>query len=159
MDSRLVTEGAEIRRRRRCTACGERFTTYEKAEESLPRVVKRDGARTEFDVERVRTGMAKALEKRSAPAPAVEAAIGRIRRRLPRGAGREVTTRQIGEWVMHELRALDHVAYVRFASVHRRFEDVTEFRAVLERLERDSDPEAGGRQLPLISGDRSSDGE
>ena len=152
MDSRLLAEGATVRRRRRCPACRERFTTYEKAEESLPRVVKRDGARTDFDVERVRVGILKALEKRSVPAPAVEAAIGRIRRRLPRGAEREVTTRQLGAWVMNELRALDHVAYVRFASVHRRFEDVTEFRAVLERLERESAPDAadGARQLPLI---------
>ena len=150
-DSRLVADGFQVRRRRKCMDCARRFTTYESVEESRPRVVKRNGERTAFDRERLRAGILKALEKRPVPAGDVEAAIERIVRRLPRGAGREVTSTELGAWVMSELRALDHVAYVRFASVHRRFEDVTEFHDELQRLENEPSREEIERQIPLIS--------
>ena len=140
IDSRLAGDGDQVRRRRECTACGERFTTYEGAELVMPRLVKSDGTREPFDEHKLRNGMLRALEKRPVAMEAVEAAISRIKKRLQAGGEREVPARQLGEWVMAELRELDQVAYVRFASVYRSFEDVSAFREVIEGLERDPRP-------------------
>ena len=149
-DSRVLPGGTEIRRRRRCTACGERFNTRERLEEARPRVVKRSGARVPFDSDRVRAGILRALEKRPVAPATVERVVARIQRRLPYGAGREVSSVEIGRWVMEELRGLDRIAYLRFASVHQRFEEVAEFQAELERLEREPDPVQSRDQLTLL---------
>ncbi len=135
VDSRLASEGDQVRRRRECAECGERFTTYESAELVMPRVVKRDGTRVLFDDMRLRTGLMRALEKRPVATPDVEAALARIRQRIQALGEGEVAASQIGEWVMEELRELDQVAYVRFASVYRSFQDVSAFREVIEGLE------------------------
>ncbi len=153
IDSRLAGEGSQVRRRRECTACGERFTTYETAELVMPRIVKSDGTREPFNEEKLLTGVLRALEKRPVETEAVEAAISRIQRRLQACGEREIPSRQLGEWVMDELRDLDQVAYVRFASVYRSFEDVSEFRDEVERLEQGPTPEQKRQQMPLIPGD------
>ena len=150
VDSRLVGEGDQVRRRRECSACRERFTTYEKAELALPRVVKRDGSRVLFDEERLRAGMLRALEKRPVDSDLVEQAVGRIKRALTAGGEREIHTRLIGEHVMAALGELDQVAFVRFASVYRSFQDVAAFREEAERLEKEPSPEAKRSQIPLL---------
>ncbi len=136
IDSRLGRDGDQVRRRRECSTCGERFTTFETAELLLPRMVKQDGTREPFDEGKLRTGMMRALEKRPVDTDRVESAVHRIVQRLRSLGDREVPTRQLGEWVMEELRELDQVAYVRFASVYRSFEDVSAFREVIDGLER-----------------------
>jgi transcriptional repressor NrdR len=151
VDSRLSGDGDQVRRRRRCTVCRERFTTYETAELNLPRVVKRDGTRVPFDGRKLRSGMLRALEKRPVGTAEIEAAVARINRRLIAGGESEVPSRKIGDLVMDELRALDQVAYVRFASVYRKFEDVRAFREEIERLERQPTPEARRQQLDLLA--------
>ncbi|QTF91838.1 transcriptional regulator NrdR [Halomonas sp. BM-2019] len=133
-DSRLVAEGDQVRRRRQCVACGERFTTYETAELVMPRVIKGDGSREAFDEGKLRAGMLRALEKRPVSAEAIEAAVQRIRQTLRARGEREIHARDIGEEVMHALKRLDQVAYIRFASVYRRFQDIDEFRAEIDRL-------------------------
>ena len=133
-DSRLVAEGAQVRRRRECTACGGRFTTYETAELSLPQVVKRDGVREAFQVEKLRSGLQRALEKRPVSTEALEEALARIQRDLCTRAEREVEARLIGELVMEQLKQLDQVAYIRFASVYRQFKDLEEFKAEIDQL-------------------------
>lgn len=153
IDSRLAGEGEQVRRRRECGGCGERFTTYESAELVMPRVIKRDGTRVLFDDGKLRTGLLRALEKRPVATEAVEAAISRIRQRIRAAGEREVAASAIGEWVMEELRDLDQVAYVRFASVYRSFEDVSAFREVIEGLERMPDAEARQRQIGLLPDD------
>ena len=153
VDSRLVDDGAQVRRRRECVACKERFTTYETAEISMSRIVKNDGTRVPFDERKLRAGILRAIEKRPVASDAVEAAIGRIKRRLIRAGEREVPSRVIGEAVMTTLRGLDPVAYVRFASVYRKFEDVSEFRDEIDRLEHEPSPETRRSQLPLIPDD------
>jgi transcriptional repressor NrdR len=150
IDSRLSGDGDQVRRRRECLMCHERFTTYEGAELSLPRVVKRDGTRVPFDGRKLRSGMMRALEKRPVDMEQIEAAIGRINRKLITSGEREVSSRRIGELVMDELRSLDQVAYVRFASVYRKFEDVNAFREEIERLERQPTPEARRLQMDLL---------
>ena len=135
IDSRLAGEGDQVRRRRECLQCAERFTTYESAELVMPRVVKRDGSREALNDRKLRTGLLRALEKRPVATEAVEAAISRILKRIRLAGEREVAARQIGEWVMAELRELDQVAYVRFASVYRSFQDVSAFREVIDGLE------------------------
>ena len=140
IDSRLAGEGDQVRRRRECLVCAERFTTYESAELNLPRVVKGDGRRVPFDGRKLRVGMMKALEKRPVSTDEVDAAVARITRRLMSSGESEVDSRRIGELVMDELRQLDQVAYVRFASVYRRFEDVRAFREEIERLELQPSP-------------------
>ena len=150
MDSRLVGEGEQVRRRRECTACRERYTTYETAELTLPRVVKQDGTRESFSEGKLRGGMTRALEKRPVDSEAVELAVQRLKRRLTAHGDREVPTRTLGDWVMEELRALDEVAYVRFASVYRSFQDVQEFRDEIERLQQDLPPESRKHQIPLL---------
>jgi len=150
IDSRLLGEGDQIRRRRECMECKARFTTYETAELSLPRVTKSDGRRETFSDEKLRRGVVKALEKRPVAMERVEAALDRIRRRVREGGDREIDSRRIGELVMEELRALDQVAYVRFASVYRSFEDVRAFLEEIERLENDLPPGAREHQLALL---------
>ncbi|SFD65577.1 transcriptional repressor NrdR [Thiohalospira halophila DSM 15071] len=139
VDSRLAQEGDAVRRRRACGECGERFTTFETAELTMPRIVKRDGSRETFDEAKLRAGIQHALEKRPVGADEVEAAVGRITRQLHSRGEREVSADLLGEWVMDELRAMDHVAYVRFASVYRSFEDIRAFRETIDRLERGED--------------------
>ena len=133
-DSRLVAEGDQVRRRRQCLACGERFTTYETAELIMPRIIKGDGSRESFDEDKLRAGMMRSLEKRPVSAERIEAAILRIRQNLRARGEREVAARIVGEQVMEQLKRLDQVAYIRFASVYRRFQDLDEFRAEIERL-------------------------
>ena len=140
IDSRLAREGEQVRRRRECADCGERFTTFELAEITLPRLVKQDGSREPFDERKLRTGILRALEKRPVGTDRIEEALHRIVKRLRASGEREISTRDLGEWVMAELRELDQVAYVRFASVYRSFEDVSAFREVIEGLEKDSRP-------------------
>ncbi len=153
VDSRLSTEGDKVRRRRECTACNERFTTWETAELSLPSVVKRDGRREPFDLAKLRAGMLRALEKRPVPMPRIEDAVNHIRHRLQVRGEQEIPSRELGELVMEELRALDQVAYVRYASVYRSFEDVRDFREEVDRLEREPAPEARARQISLLPGE------
>lgn len=154
IDSRLAHDGDQVRRRRECSACGERFTTYESAVDvALPRVVKRDRSRVLFDPDKLRAGFMRALEKRPVETGAVDAAVDRIERWLRTTSDREVESRRIGDWVMQELRALDQVAYIRFASVYREFSDVAAFRDEIDRLEREPDPEARRQQLSLLGED------
>lgn len=135
VDSRLVGEGDSVRRRRECIECAERFTTYETAELILPRVVKRDGSREPFEEEKLRAGMLRALQKRPVGTDKIESAISHIKHKLRSLGEREVSSNVLGEWLMEALRGMDTVAYVRFASVYRSFEDVEEFRQEIERLE------------------------
>lgn len=135
VDSRLAGEGEQVRRRRQCPACGERFTTHESPELVMPRVVKSDGRRQPFDEDKLRLGLRRALEKRPVSTEALEAALRRVCKRVSGTGEREVAANTVGEYVMEELRELDGVAYVRFASVYRRFEDVGAFREVIEGLE------------------------
>lgn len=135
IDSRLVGEGEQIRRRRECIVCAERFTTFESAELVLPRIIKRDNRRSPFDEEKLRSGMIRALQKRPVGSEQIEAALQRLLRRARSTGEREISSQLLGEWVMEELRALDQVAYVRFASVYRSFEDVKAFHEEIQRLQ------------------------
>jgi len=153
IDSRLASEGTQVRRRRECLSCGERFTTFEQAVLVMPRIVKRDGTREPYNEEKMRAGILRALEKRPVATEQVEAAIERIQHRLHAAGERELSSQQLGEWIMDELRTLDQVAYVRFASVYRSFQDVNAFREEIERLEREPTPEERRDQIPLIPDD------
>jgi len=136
IDSRLVADGGQVRRRRECLSCKERFTTFETAELVMPGVVKQDGTRQPFDEEKLTRGFNKALEKRPVSIEAIERAINNIKARLRSTGERELQAITIGEQVMDELRQLDEVAYVRFASVYRSFQDINEFKEEVERLSR-----------------------
>jgi transcriptional repressor NrdR len=138
IDSRLVSDGTEVRRRRECPGCSDRFTTFESAELVQPHVVKRDGERIPFSETKLRSGMAKALEKRPVQTEDFEAAIAKILRELRATGEREVQSNFIGELVMRALRKLDQVAYVRFASVYLSFQDVNEFHDEVKRLKEDN---------------------
>lgn len=153
IDSRLANDGDQVRRRRECLTCLERVTTYEAAQLVMPRILKRDGTRVAFDEERLRSGMLRALQKRPISIQRIEAAINRIKNRLRASGEREVKSRVIGDWVMDELRGLDHIAYVRFASVYQGFQNVRAFRDEVERLESESGREAQEQQLPLLPDD------
>ncbi len=158
IDSRLAGEGTQIRRRRECLKCEERFTTFETAELLMPQLVKSDNRREPFDEQKLRSGIVKALEKRPVSQEKIEQAIAHISHKL-RGTGeREVPSRMVGEMVMEELRHLDEVAYVRFASVYRSFQDVEAFREEIERLRhhRRKAEKTDDVQLPLLPGDRKS---
>jgi transcriptional repressor NrdR len=135
IDSRLANEGDSVRRRRECLTCSERFTTFETAELVMPRLVKSDGSRVPFDDQKLLQGMLKALEKRPVSLETIEESVSRIKYNLRATGDREVVASRLGEWVMDELKKLDHVAYVRFASVYRSFQDLDEFRKEIERLE------------------------
>ncbi len=141
VDSRLSAEGDAIRRRRMCVECSERFTTYETAELSLPRLIKRDRSRELFDENKLRAGIMRALEKRPVSIDDVDTAVKGITRRLWATGEREVDSRLVGDWVMDALRELDEVAYVRFASVYRSFQDVNAFREEIERMESQTEPD------------------
>ena len=172
-DSRLAGEGRQIRRRRECLKCGERFTTFETAELVMPLVIKGDRGREAFDEGKLRAGMEKALEKRPVPREQIDEAVSRIVHRVRSLGDREVSARAIGELVMEELRHLDEVAYVRFASVYRQFEDVEAFHEEIQRLrsaraqpaahahavparghKRESGRAANRDQLPLLPADQ-----
>ena len=127
VDSRVSEDGSSIRRRRRCGKCERRFTTYERADLMMPTVVKRNGSRMDFDVNRLRASMDLALRKRSVSAQDVDAAVAEITEGLLKGGEREVSTEQLGDLVMAQLKDLDQVAYVRFASVYKSFNDIREF--------------------------------
>lgn len=155
VDSRLAGEGSQVRRRRECMECAERFTTYETVDLIMPRIIKRDGSRSPFDDEKLRSGILRALEKRPVNTDDVEAMIYRVKHRLKAGGEREVESGKIGEWVMEELRQLDQVAYVRFASVYRSFQDVNAFREEIDKLQKDLPPELKERQFNLLPSDES----
>ena len=134
IDSRLVADGDAVRRRRECQACGERFTTFETAELVMPRLIKRDGSREPFDDEKLKVSLIKALEKRPVSVDQIETALNHIKHRLRSTGERELPSLRVGEEVMAELRQLDPVAYVRFASVYRDFQDVSEFTEEIQKL-------------------------
>jgi len=140
IDSRLVAEGESVRRRRECLTCGERFTTFETAELVMPRIVKREGSREPFDENKLRRGLTRALEKRPVSVETIENAITRIMHNLRSTGERELPSRAVGEEVMKELRHLDVVAYVRFASVYRDFQDVSEFQKEIQSLTEEQNP-------------------
>lgn len=152
-DSRLASDGSQVRRRRECTECGERFTTYETAELNLPRVIKSRGNREPFSVEKLYMGFQKALEKRPVSVESIDEAVNRIKRRCLLTGEREVNARLVGDWVMDELKGLDQVAYIRFASVYRRFEDANAFREVADKLEREKPNSDAENQLSLLNDD------
>ncbi len=153
IDSRLASEGNQVRRRRECLTCAERFTTFESAELVMPQIVKRDGSREPYDEQKLRAGMLRALEKRPVDTERVEAAIHGIQRKLRASGEREIKADRLGEWVMHELRNLDEVAYIRFASVYRRFQDMHAFREEIEKLEKEPSAEARRKQISLLPDD------
>ena len=134
IDSRLVGEGNQVRRRRECIVCEERFTTFETPELILPRIIKRDGRISPFDEQKMRSGMLRALEKRPVSSEQLEAVIQRILHKLQASGERDISSRLLGEWVMEELSQLDPVAYVRFASVYRSFQDVNAFHEEIQKL-------------------------
>jgi transcriptional repressor NrdR len=150
IDSRLAGEGRQIRRRRQCMDCNERFTTFESAELVMPRLIKSDNRREPFDEQKMRASMHRALEKRPVSADDFEQALGRLVHKLRTMGEREVPSRLIGDLVMEELRGLDEVAFVRFASVYRSFQDVTEFQDEIRRLQEISDASASREQLSLL---------
>lgn len=150
IDSRLAGEGRQVRRRRECLECHERFTTFESAELVMPRVVKSDSTRQPFDESKLRNSMVRALEKRPVPADEFEQSVGRLVHKLRTMGEREVPSRLVGELAMEELRELDEIAYVRFASVYRSFQDVTEFQEEIKRLQELSDAAASREQMSLL---------
>ena len=156
IDSRLAGEGRQVRRRRECLNCAERFTTFETPELVAPRLVKRDGRREPFDEGKLRTGMARALEKRPVAVEAMEAAIQRIVHRLQTMGEREIPSSRLGDLVMEALRDLDEIAYVRFASVYRSFQDVTEFEEEIQRLQQLARANAARQQMSLLPDDEKS---
>ena len=146
-ETRVSEDGVEIRRRRRCIACSRRFKTVERIELSLPYVVKKNGARLEFDEKRLRARFLLALRKRPVPAEIVDAAVRRVEEQLAASGEREVSTQRIGELVMLELKKLDKVAYIRFASVYRSFQDVAEFQELVAEVS----PRQGSKSSLKIS--------
>ncbi len=134
IDSRLIADGAQVKRRRQCGICQERFTTFETAELDPPLIIKRDGRREAFSMKNLRTGMLKALEKRPIHENNLDTALMAIMLELRHRGDKEITSRAIGELVMHELYKLDHIAYVRFASVYRRFQDVNDFQQAINEI-------------------------
>ncbi len=137
IDSRLVSDGSQVRRRRECSSCGERFTSFEVAELLMPKLIKQDGTRQPFDEQKLRAGIMRSLEKRPVSVEDIEQSISRIKSGLRATGEREIPAQHLGEMVMQQLRKLDDVAYVRFASVYRRFEDIQEFRTTIDSLEED----------------------
>lgn len=150
IDSRLADEGDQVRRRRECMECRERFTTYEAAEFNYPRIIKSDGRRELFIDDKLRSGILRALEKRPVAMEDVEIAISRIKHKLRSLGEREVKSRKVGDWVMEELKAVDEVAYLRFASVYQSFADVRAFLEEIERLEGELPAELKKAQMDLL---------
>jgi transcriptional repressor NrdR len=146
IDSRVSEEGDSIRRRRRCSACNKRFTTYETIELRMPQVVKQDGSRIDFDLDKLRTGFMRALHKRPVPTPLVDEAVATITQNVLSLGEREVASRRIGEMVMKELYKLDKVAYIRFASVYKSFQDVDDFQDAIKEVQQPQKPRGGKRE-------------
>ena len=142
VDTRENEDGDTVRRRRRCLSCDKRFTTYERIELQLPQVVKKNGSRIEYDRDKVKASMMLAMRKRPVTTESVELALDRIEEKLVQLALREVATERIGELVMRELKRLDKVAYIRFASVYRNFEDVDEFSEAIREIKKPRTPRA-----------------
>lgn len=157
IDSRLVGEGEQIRRRRECTQCKERFTTYESAELNLPRIIKSDGRREPFNEEKLRGGLLSAVQKRPVEMEKIDIAVANIMHNLRATGDKEVESIKVGDWVMEQLRSIDQVAYVRFASVYRKFEDVKAFLEEIERVENELPPELQESQLDLLGADDGDD--
>ena len=150
VDSRLTGDGLQIRRRRQCESCNSRFNTYESPELKAPRIIKSNGAREAFSEDKLRNGMLRALEKRPVETQEVERSIRKLLYEIRSVEDVEIPSSLIGEWVMRELSALDQVAYVRFASVYKKFEDVQAFRDVIEGLERHHPADRDHRQISLL---------
>ena len=150
IDSRIADEGDVVRRRRECIQCEERFTTLERASLKMPYVVKSDGKREVFEEEKLRRGILRAMEKRPVEANSIEAAIHHIHHHLLTSGDREIDSQRLGEWVMQELSELDQVAYVRFASVYRSFQDVDEFSEEVKRLQDKPSETARRQQMSLL---------
>jgi len=140
IDSRLVAEGSQVRRRRECLSCAERFTTFETAELLMPRVIKTNGSREPFDEDKLRRGIMRAVQKRPVSVEDIDTTITQLKHQLQSTGEREIDSRVIGEMVMAALKKLDHVAYVRFASVYRSFQDLNEFRAEIDKLTQEETP-------------------
>jgi transcriptional repressor NrdR len=136
MDTRISEEGDSIRRRRRCASCDKRFTTYERVELNMPFIVKKNGSRTEYESSKLRASLMLALRKRPVSAEAIETAIQRIEEKLLASGEREVISGHVGELVMRELKRLDKIAYIRFASVYKSFEDVSEFVEAIQEVKK-----------------------
>jgi transcriptional repressor NrdR len=134
LDTRISEDDDAIRRRRRCNKCDKRFTTYERIELAMPFIVKKNGSRCEYDASKLRASLMLALRKRPISSAAIDSAINHIEQRLLASGEREILSVQIGELVMHELKRLDKIAYIRFASVYKSFEDVAEFREMIEEF-------------------------
>ncbi|MDP6103710.1 MAG: transcriptional regulator NrdR [Gammaproteobacteria bacterium] len=134
LDTRLIGEGSQVRRRRECTSCNERYSTLESVDLNFPRLIKSDGSRESFDENKLRSGLLKALEKRPVATSSIESSISKIEHKLMTQSEREVSSSIVGEWVMEELKSLDEVAYIRFASVYRHFQDIEEFKSEIEKL-------------------------
>lgn len=134
LDTRISEEDDAIRRRRRCNQCDKRFTTFERIELTMPYIVKKNGSRCDYDASKLRASLMLALRKRPISATAIDSAVHHIESRLRASGEREILSVQIGEWVMHELKRLDKIAYIRFASVYKSFDDVTEFRDVIDEF-------------------------
>jgi transcriptional repressor NrdR len=150
IDSRLANEGDLVRRRRECLSCEERFTTHETAELILPRILKRNGAREEFDETKLRNSFLRAIKKQPVATDQVETAVSRIKHKLITSGDREIKSSQLGKWVMDQLEEMDEVAYVRFASVYLSFQDLNSFRELIETLENSPSRELRKRQIPLL---------
>jgi transcriptional repressor NrdR len=151
IDSRLGDGGESVRRRRECQGCNERFTTFEHIVLQMPQVIKSDGRRERFDEDKLRRGLARALEKRPVDAEAIEGIMNRIMRQFTHKGDREIEAKQIGEAVMAELRELDEVAYVRFASVYRSFQDLEAFSDEVQKLRETLSDRSGKVQLSLFA--------
>jgi transcriptional repressor NrdR len=154
IDSRLAGEGRQVRRRRECGGCHERFTTFESPELVMPRLIKRDDTREPFDEVKLRNGIVRALEKRPVSSDTIEEMISRITHRLQTEGEQEVPARIVGEMVMEALQAVDEVAYIRFASVYRSFQDVTEFQDEIQRLRDATDTDRRRNQMSLLPEDK-----
>lgn len=157
IDSRLVSEGHQVRRRRECTQCRERFTTFEAAELVMPRIIKQDGKREPFNEDKLRSGMLRALEKRPVSTESIEHSIHRIKSHLRATGEREVSSELVGNVIMAELIEMDKVAYVRFASVYRSFEDINEFSDTIAKLSSNKPKNESKASMPEEQPDRQED--
>lgn len=149
VDSRLASEGDQVRRRRECTSCNDRFSTYEVAVFNMPPVVKTTGEKQPFNEHKIRSGLMRATQKRPVDAKAIDSAVLQIQKRILKSGNSEIASSLIGEYVMEELRTLDDVAYIRFASVYRDFNDIGEFIEAIDRLENSPSAESRKRQIKL----------
>lgn len=140
IDSRLSNDGENVRRRRECMSCGDRFTTYEHAELNMPRIIKSDGSRVPYNDDKMRAGVMRALEKRPVSTEQIEESLTRVKHKILSTAEKEVNSSRVGNWIMEELLALDHVAYIRFSSVYLDFEDMDAFSEAIERLNKKKAP-------------------